>query len=216
MHPFLSNIASILIMRVAIARNLVIKSNSYMTKGMIMANFEEAVNFILKNEKGLNENPKDKGGITNFGISLRFLRNLEAAKLRDYGIFDFPTEQTIKDLTIDQAKKIYLNEFWNHAPFEKIGNQEHANYIFDMCINMGISPAIKCVQRAIWAVMKRREMPDDGILGPQTLAGIQRCGFLIMPPMRSERAGFYRMIVEVTKDQESNLQGWLTRAYEST
>lgn len=180
-----------------------------------MANFDEAVALVLKNEGLLVKESHDKGGITKYGISLRFLRSLETEKLREYGIFEFPVDETIKDLTLDQAKKIYLQEFWNAASFEKIGNQEQANYIFDTAVNMGIAPAIKCVQRAIWAVMKRREMPDDGILGAMTLAGIQRCGFLLMPAMRSERAGYYRLTVAHDETQDANLQGWLNRAYES-
>jgi lysozyme family protein len=180
-----------------------------------MANFDDAVNLVLKNEGGLISESHDKGGITKFGISLRFLRGLDTSKLREYGIFEFPVDETIRDLTIDKAKEIYRGEFWNAAPFDKIGNQEQANYIFDTAINMGISPAIKCVQRAIWSVMKRREIPDDGILGVTTLAGIQRCGFLIMPAMRSERAGYYRLTVAHDETQDANLQGWLNRAYEA-
>lgn len=180
-----------------------------------MAEFNEAVELVLKNEGLLVKENHDKGGITKFGISLRFLRSLDLETLKKYGIFEYPVDDTIRDLSIDKAKEIYRGEFWNAASFEKIGNQEQANYIFDTAVNMGIAPAIKCVQRAVWSVMKRREIQDDGILGVQTLAGIQRCGFLLMPAMRSERAGYYRLTVAHDAQQDANLQGWLNRAYES-
>lgn len=182
---------------------------------MIMSDFESAVNYVLRHEGGLSENPYDKGGTTNFGISLRFLKNLPEENRKRYGIFEEVSEQTIRDLTLDQAKKIYRGEFWEQAPFEKIGNQDHANYIFDMAINMGVAPAIKCVQRACWAVMRKRDLIDDGILGSKTLDAIQRCGFLVAPAMRSERAGYYRVLVAQDEQQKQFIQGWLNRAYES-
>ena len=180
-----------------------------------MSNFEMAIDFVLKNEGGLVDSPHDAGGITNYGISFRFLKSLSPESLKACGIYEPVCEQTIRDLSLNQAKLIYQNEFWNHAPFEKIGNQEIVNYIFDMAINMGIAPAIKCVQRAIWAVMKRIGLKEDGIMGTQTLMSIQACGFLLLPAIRSERAGYYRLIAQSDVTQVSNLNGWLNRAYES-
>jgi len=183
--------------------------------GEPMSDFETAVNYVIRNEGGLTENPSDPGGVTNFGISLRFLRAIAPESLRKYGIFDNEVdEQTIRNLTIDQAKNIYRGEFWDHAPFDRIINQEHCNFIFDMAVNMGIAPAIKCVQRACWAVMKKWEqITDDGILGDQTLAAIRQCGFLIMPPIRAERGSYYRSLVSNNPQLKEFLRGWYDRTY---
>ncbi|MFA6080742.1 MAG: glycosyl hydrolase 108 family protein [Candidatus Gracilibacteria bacterium] len=180
-----------------------------------MASFDEAVNYLLRNEGGLSESPYDHGGTTHFGISLRFLRNVLPENLRRYGIFGEVTEQTIRELTVDQAKLIYKGEFWEHAAFDKINNQDICNYIFDMSVNMGIAPAIKCAQRACWAVKRRREILDDGLLGDKTLNAIKMCDFMLLPAMRSERAGYYRIIAAKDYDQERYIDGWLNRAYES-
>ena len=175
-----------------------------------MSEFESAVLYVLRNEGGLSENPHDPGGITNHGISFRFLKSILQERLKNYGIFDEVNEDTIRHLTQDQAKLIYKGEFWNLAPFEKIYNQDFANYIFDMSINMGISPAIKCVQRACWAVMKRwDQLPDDGILGDRTLATIKMCAFLLMPALRSERANYYRSLGL----EKEFLHAWYNRTY---
>lgn len=180
-----------------------------------MSQFETAIDFVLRNEKGLVDNPHDNGQITNYGISFRFLKNLPPAQLKKYGI-PFPvTKQTIIDLTIPKAKEIYRGEFWEAAPFEKIGNQALCTFIFDMAISMGIAPAIKCVQRACWSVMRRRVLLDDGILGEKTLATIQKCDLLLMPAIRSERAGYYRLVVANDSDEKEFIEGWLNRAYES-
>jgi lysozyme family protein len=180
-----------------------------------MSSFEKAMEFVLQNEMGLEENNKDPGGITNCGISLRFLKSLSEDLRKKYGIFDQEiNEDTIRCLRLTQAKLIYKGEFWDCAPFEKIENQEHCNYIFDMAVNLGISPAIKCVQRACWAVMKRWEnLEDDGILGNNTIQAIKMCGMFIMPPIRAERGSFYRSIVEKSPEQREFLKGWYDRTY---
>lgn len=180
-----------------------------------MSSFHEAVEFVLRNEKGYENDLNDPGGITNFGISMRFLKSLSENLRKKYGIFDPEiTEETMKALTLNQAKLIYKGEFWNHAPFQEIQNQDHCNYIFDMCVNFGISPAIKCVQRACWAVMKRWEnLKEDGILGENTLLAIKICGVFIMPALRAERGCFYRMIVEKHPEQKEFLRGWYNRTY---
>jgi lysozyme family protein len=175
-----------------------------------MSDFDTAINYVLKNEKGLEENPNDPGGISNFGISLRFLKCIPAERLKNYAIFGDVDADTIKLLTIQQAKQIYHGEFWLNAPFDKIYNQDFTNYIFDMAINMGIAPAIKCVQRACWAVMKRwDQLPDDGILGEKTLMTIKMCAFLLMPALRAERGAFYRNL----SNEKEFLDGWYNRTY---
>lgn len=178
-----------------------------------MSSFDIAVNYVIAKEGGLNIDQNDAGGITNHGISLRFLKSLTDA--RKYG-FDPETinSDTIRDLTLTQAKGLYKGEFWNNAPFERINNQNNANFIFDMAINMGIHPAIKSAQRACWAVKRKRNIiVDDGILGEKTIKMINECGVCLLPAMRSERAGDYRVIIERNQSDLKFQDGWMNRAY---
>lgn len=179
-----------------------------------MSDFEQAFKYLMKNEQGLEVDPNDAGGITNYGISLRFLKSLPADKLRTYGIFEEVSEQTIRDLRLDQAKSIYKGEFWSAAPFERLRNQDVCNYLFDSAVNMGVAPAIKCAQRACWSIMRKCDLLDDGVLGDRTLAIFGLCGNLMMAAMRSERAGYYRLIEHIGNNAQF-IKGWLTRAYES-
>lgn len=179
-----------------------------------MALFESAVNFILDNEGLLEENPADPGGTTNFGISLRFLREVSSEALKRAGIFEPITEQTIRDLTRDQAIILYRSEFWETAPFEKIQNQMLANYIFDMVINHGMSQAIKLTQRATWAAQKKKDyIKDDGDLGKFTLQAINQASFMLIPAMMAQRDGFYRRLVALNPTRKVFLDGWLNRCY---
>lgn len=174
--------------------------------------FYFAVEYVLSKEGGLVDNPHDPGGITNFGISLRFLKSMPIERLKTYGIFSAEPHDIIK-MTKEQAKSIYKGEFWEHSKFDNIDDQDCCDFIFDMAVNMGISPAIKCAQRACWASARKKDtIKDDGILGEETLNLINYYGLHLISAMRSERAGYYRLIAE-DKNLKEFLNGWLNRAY---
>lgn len=178
------------------------------------SSFDLAVAYVLRKEGLLADNKADPGGITMRGISLRLLQSLDQDTLKGCGI-EFPVDrQTIIALSEDQAKSVYKTVFWDHTRFDKIISQNNCNYIFDMAVNMGIAPAIKCAQRATWAVTHQyRVIVDDGILGNDTLALINQCGIYLLPAMCSERAGFYRLIAHENPSNKEFIEGWLRRAY---
>jgi lysozyme family protein len=178
-----------------------------------MAVFEKALAFVLANEGVLREDSTDPGGITKYGISLRFLREVPPETLRRAGIFEPINEQTIRELTSDQAMWLYRLEFWEKAPFSQLQNQKNANYIFDMCVNHRLAQGIKIAQRAVCDCQKNREyLLDDGIMGAKTIQGINQAGFLLQYAMIGERSGFYRMLARVNPNQAKDLNGWLNRA----
>lgn len=185
------------------------------SRTMKMSDFETAVTFVLHNEGDLEINPNDKGGTTKYGISLRFLKSIPLDKLKKYGIFaETINTETIEQLTLDQAKAIYKGEFWDNKNFEQLTSQDVCNYIFDMAVNLGIAPAIKCAQRACWALFKHKDIiVDDGILGPNTINLINDSGKYLLPAMRSERAGDYRTAVVMNPEDNNFINGWLNRAY---
>jgi lysozyme family protein len=84
-----------------------------------MADFDTAINLVLKHEGGYVNNPDDPGGETNFGISKAVYPSLD-----------------IKSLTIEEAKQIYLRDYWK--PYmEQEPNQLLANCALDCAVNMG-------------------------------------------------------------------------------
>jgi len=181
---------------------------------MTTIDFDTAVNYVLANELGLEIDPSDPGGITNMGISLRFLRNVSPESLKRAGIFEPVGEQTIRNLTLDQAKLLYRSEFWDKASFDRIMNQNLVNYLFDCTVNMGLTQAVKCIQRACWAIMNdRQSLTDDGNLGNKTLDAINQSGFYLLPVLRAERAGFYRRLVALDPSRNNDLKDWLNRSY---
>jgi lysozyme family protein len=194
------------------------------TKGHIhrkveMTDYECALNYVLDREGGLVENVDDPGGITNQGISFRFLKSISGDRLKLYGIYDEVSEQTIKDLTKTQVYAVYKGEYWDVIPFLDITDIELRNYVFDTSVNLSLAVAIKCLQRALCAVYgSRKAVSEDGILGAamaQILALLDHRTEDTLCAMRSERAGEYRLIAATCPDKRKFLDGWLNRAYEA-
>lgn len=180
-----------------------------------MSQFEPALEYVLEREGGVSESANDPGGVTNRGISYRLLKSFDNTELRPYGLCCPVTVADIHALNLNQVSEIYRGEFWNRARFSAINSQSLVNYLFDACVNMGIAPGVKCLQRACWAVARDRTvLVDDGILGQKTLERVNSTSsVLLLSAMRSERGGVYRMIAQNEPSQNIHLDGWLNRSY---
>jgi lysozyme family protein len=179
-----------------------------------MGNFNDAIEYVLGNEKGFVNNPNDAGGATNFGLSLRFLRSIDADRLKKYGIFGELTVNVIRELHVEQARNIYRGEFWEAAPFESVTDQLVCNYCLDMAVHHGINEAVKLVQRASWAVYRKRSyIRDDGIMGSGTLEVLNDLGDSFLPVLIAMRASYCRLLVEIRPKDKDFLDGWLDRCY---
>lgn len=71
----------------------------------------------------------------------------------------------IKNLRLEDAKQIYLTDFWNKFQGDKLPYLV-AFEVFDAEVNHGRTMGVRFLQRAVGAV-------DDGQLGPKTLAKIE-------------------------------------------
>lgn len=106
--------------------------------------FEAAVKFVL-DEEGLYVNdPKDKGGETNFGVSKRAYPQLD-----------------IKNLTEAEAIQIYHMDYWSACKCDSLP-PKLALVVFDTAVNQGVGAATKMLQASVGAV-------QDGIIGSNTI-----------------------------------------------
>jgi len=85
--------------------------------------FDRCITFVLKQEGGYVNDPRDAGGETNFGISKRAYPGLD-----------------IKALTVEQAKEIYSFDYWLKAGCDKLAWPD-CLVVFDTAINMGVGRA---------------------------------------------------------------------------
>jgi len=92
--------------------------------------FDKALKFILKWEGGYVNNPKDKGGATNKGIT----QNTYNAWLRSKG----QNLKDVRNITDSEVKEIYYNNYWLKAGCDKM-SEIFAILCFDTAVNMGVS-----------------------------------------------------------------------------
>lgn len=160
-----------------------------------MASFDVAIKTVLGHEGGYVNDPTDRGGETKWGISKRSYPHLNIASL-----------------TREQAIAIYKTDWWDRYKYAQIPDQAIATKVFDLAINMGAKPAHKLLQQALRAC----ELPTtaDGIIGPATLTAVKLAHpFALLAALRSEAAGYYRVVIARNPSQERFKNGWETRAY---
>lgn len=161
-----------------------------------MMNFETAVFIILQKEGGLVNHPKDPGGITKYGISLRAYPHLGT--------------EGIRNLTVDDAKKIYKRDYWDYLKCDKLPDELRL-MTFDCGVNQGVGFAVKALQSAIGVTA-------DGKLGPQTLTAAGRaCRDRATSKKTIHRFALNRTLRYMqNKNFNSFGEGWMSRLLEIT
>lgn len=144
---------------------------------------DKAFTILMGFEGGLSNNAADKGGLTKYGIA--------RASHPDVDIIN---------LTQDQAKAIYLKEYWNTSGCDKL--KFELQYIhFDTAVNMGVGAAIKLLQKACG-------VESDGVIGSYTLNASQS----VTPEVYLlHRLMHYNSIVVNDSSQLVFLKGWTNR-----
>lgn len=160
--------------------------------------FDRAVAVVLAHEGGLVDDPRDPGGLTNFGFALNENPDL--------------TADAILTMTRDQAIARYFEKWWLPNRWKELA-PTIASKVFDSAVDMGPSSANRALQRAIRSVSSN-PLTDDGVLGDTTIGRANACADgILLPALKSELAGHYREIVAVKPANARFLPGWLDRAY---
>lgn len=173
--------------------------------------FDTAYSRTALFEGGYSDNPKDKGGPTNYGIT-------EAvARANGY-------TGDMKDLPKDLAKSIAKKQYWDTLRLDVISMSSPpiADELFDTGLNCGIGEAAKMLQRALNVL--NRETHDygdinvDGVIGPMTtmmlysyLQTRQVGGVGVMLKVLNALQGAYYVdIAEKRQANEEFIFGWFT------
>lgn len=195
--------------------------------------FAAAVKDVLGNEGGFVDDPVDRGGTTNYGISLRFLAAEGAFDSDGDGKADFDLDmdgdidgQDIRRLTRGDAIFLYQRCFWDRTEAESFP-RPIGEMLFDQAVNAGITAARKLLQRAInTCVMNAPRVANppatvkvNGVIGADTRAAMSwviRYPGAGMPALiaafREAVRERYRDIVRRFPAQQRFLRGWLARA----
>lgn len=181
--------------------------------------FEKAIETVLQHEGGFVDDKDDPGGATNFGVSLRFLLSKGELDRDEDGFLDFDFDKDgdidafdVSSMTLEDAIMIYRDFWWDKNGYDELPDPV-AIKVFDLAVNMGSRQAHKHLQRALRA-NGCADIAEDGVLGPMTRrATLSGDPLSILAALRSEAAGFYRVLAATKPVRQKYLKGWLVRAY---
>ena len=170
--------------------------------------FKEFIKRVLQHEGGYVDDPDDRGGATKYGVIQRTLDYYN--KLEN----DLEMPASVRDLTTEQAKRVYWALYWNKY-YDEIEEKRLAFKVFDIGINIGVRTAVKKLQ----LVLSRHgaDLKIDGIFGPKTLHAVNNSIKSLYEAYKTAIEHYYNHIVAVDKTQRKFLKGWLNRLeYEYT
>lgn len=159
-----------------------------------MAQAKLMIPFLKKWEGGFVNDPDDKGGATNMGVTLKVYQKYFGKD---------KTAEDLKNITEDEWVTIF-KEYWNPWKADDIKNQSIAQLVVDMGWMSGTKTAIKKVQECLGT-------KADGIVGPKTLALLNKLPsagvFRKLWVMR------YNWLNQIAKSGNNKkfLRGWLCR-----
>jgi lysozyme family protein len=162
-------------------------------------NFEKAFIELIGIEGGYVNDPTDRGGETKYGISKRSYPNLD-----------------IKNLTLEKAKEIYLEDYWKGSGSHHMLKYELALELFDTGVNMGQSMSRIFLQEALNLMNRNgQDFPDldvDGKLGPITITAYKKVDDkILLKVLNGLQFSRYVWICKERPDQEKYFNGWMKR-----
>ena len=173
---------------------------------------DQIIDGVIRAEGGYVNDPADRGGETNFGITI--------ATARDNGYAG-----PMKAMTRDFARGVYLKQYVAAPGFDMIGelSMAIAAELVDTGVNMGPKVAATFLQRALNGLNSQgKDWPDllvDGDTGEKTAAALkaflgkrgaegERRLLLLLNALQGER---YLSLCEGRVANEAFLYGWLAR-----
>ena len=114
----------------------------------------EMLDFIVRHEGGLVDDPRDPGLITKYGISLRS--------------YPWLGPDGVKALSEDQAGRIYRRDYFDAVRASEYG-PGLALVAFDCAVNQGVAFCSRALQKAV-------RVAPDGKIGPATIRACKLAG----------------------------------------
>lgn len=171
--------------------------------------FEKALSYTLQYEGGWSDDPDDRGGATNFGLTIGF-----AQETNDLEIFDVDGDGDIdkidiKNLTHERAHDAYKEYVWDKHDLDSYSPKIAFN-LFDMVVNHGPKNSFKMLQMAICKCGFQIDV--DGAVGNETIGALNQCDQNeLVKNLLNIRRDFFRKITVKRPQNQKFLKGWLNR-----
>lgn len=165
-----------------------------------MSDFDKSWEITRKWEGGFVDDPDDRGGATNHGITE------SVARRNGY-------EGDMKDLSERFARELAFGEYWLRYKVNYVNNQRVANILFDCIFNHGGSGGSRLFQKTI-NKMKQDKISVDGVIGTNTLSAYDEIADkdYFADKFILQRIDFIANICNKNTNQKRFLLGWLNRA----
>ena len=165
-----------------------------------MAEIKNLAPWILKWEGGFVNDPLDKGGATNKGVTIAVWKAQGYDKDGD-GDIDVAD---LKLITAEDATMIMKKNYWDRWKADQIKNQAIANTLVDWVWGSG-AWGIKIPQRILG-------VKDDGIVGIKTLEALNKQNPKeFLEKLYLARFNFLDGIVASNPSQKRFIKGWKNR-----
>jgi lysozyme family protein len=158
-------------------------------------NFDASFARIIKSEGGYVNDPSDRGGETNLGVTIGAWGAYLNRAIQ-------PGE--MKLLTQDTVKPFYRSMYWDKVKGDDLPvGVDYA--VFDFAVNAGPGRAAKFLQQSVGAT-------PDGAIGPGTMALVAKATPTdILQKFAQQKEAFYNSLAEKNPAQQKFLKGWLNR-----
>lgn len=164
-----------------------------------MARSEVLVPFIRSWEGGWSDDPHDSGGATMCGVTLKTFTEWRVS----HGC-PKPTKEQLRKISDPEWHDIFRERYWNRLRADQIESQAVANMAVDWYWCSG-GMAISTLQRYCYTTV-------DGIVGPKTIAAVNRCNpERLFRELSQARTEFLERIVRNNPSKARYLNGWLRR-----
>lgn len=92
-------------------------------------NFEKVIEYLFESEKGYVNHKRDRGGPTNLGVTQTTYDDWRKQK----GL----PKQDVKNITKNEAKQLYYEEFWKGTGASEVEDLREAYLLFDTSVICG-------------------------------------------------------------------------------
>lgn len=164
--------------------------------------FDTAHAHVAEWEGGYSNHPNDSGGVTNYGISLEFLKDTKE-DLNGDGVIN---AQDVRSVTPEKAKQLFKKYFWDGTCAKNLPSRTAIAY-YDLAVNAGAKRANKVLQEALGA-----GLVVDGVVGNKTMEAVRHCDdFFTAVRFCLIRKNWYESLCEARPSYKVFLSGWLNR-----
>lgn len=164
-----------------------------------MADVDAAIDYTLRWEDSTLSGviTTDPGGRTRYGIAQKYHPELTACGFyNDMG--------SVAALQI--ARKTYNDCYAVPLSIAEMSNQDVANKVLSLGVNIGIKTAGEMLQLAL-------KVPCDGSIGPRTLFALASANYAqVHESLDNQAIAHYHAVVANDPSKQKYLDGWIARA----